>query len=126
MTAPAPAPEAAYAVASFEEFWPHYVRMHTRPATHALHALGTLSAVGLAALAIARRSPLVLVAAPLADYALSQAGHRLFEGNATSPWKNHAWHARAELRMLRLVLTGRMQHEVLRYAQTSARPTDAL
>lgn len=30
--------QSAYAVQRFEEFWPHYVRMHTRPETHAWHA----------------------------------------------------------------------------------------
>ena len=105
-----------YDVQSFEDFWPHYVRMHTRPQTHVLHALGTFSAASFAALAIARRQPLFLLAAPLADYVLSQASHRLFEGNVTSPWKNHAWHARAELRMLRLVMSGRMRGEVAKCA----------
>jgi hypothetical protein len=103
---------SAYDVLSFEDFWPHYVRMHTRPETHALHALGTLSAAAFVALALARKRPLLLLAAPLADYALAQASHRLFEGNVTTPWKNQVWHTRAELRMLRLVVTGRMRAEV--------------
>ena len=28
-----------YAVADFERFWPHYVRLHTRRETQLLHAL---------------------------------------------------------------------------------------
>ena len=101
-----------YAAQTFEEFWPHYVRMHARRETHALHAAGTISFGMLVVLAVVLRSPLLLLAAPLADYLLAQTSHRLFERNATRPWKHHAWHARAELRMLRLVLTGRMMREV--------------
>ena len=103
-----------YAVGSFEEFWPHYVRLHTRPATHALHAVATLSCLGLLGASVALRQPLLALAAPLADYALAQVSHRLFERNKTTPWKNQIWHTRAELRMLGLVLTGRMRREVAR------------
>jgi hypothetical protein len=110
-----------YDAGTFEEFWPHYVQMHTRRETHLFHAAGTLSAAVLVGLALARRSPLLLLAAPLCDYALAQASHRLFERNVTRPWKNHAWHARAELRMLRLVLTGRMAPEVERVERELAR-----
>jgi hypothetical protein len=36
----------------------------------------------------------------------------MFEKNRMSPWKNNAWHARAELRMFRLTVTGKMEREV--------------
>ncbi|HSO33074.1 MAG TPA: DUF962 domain-containing protein [Labilithrix sp.] len=103
-----------YAAANFEEFWPHYVRLHTRPETHALHAVATLSCLALLGAAVLARQPLLAVAAPLVDYAIAQASHRLFEDNRTTPWRNQLWHTRAELRMLRLVLTGRMAGEVTR------------
>ena len=103
-----------YAVPTFEEFWPHYVRLHRRPETQALHAVATLSCVSLLGAALVLRQPLLAVAAPLVDYAIAQASHRLFEKNRTTPWKRQLWHTRAELRMLRLVLTGRMRREVAR------------
>lgn len=103
-----------YAVGSFEEFWPHYVRLHTRPETHALHAMATLSCLVLLGAAVVLRQPLLALAAPLADYAIAQVSHRRFERNKTTPWKNQIWHTRAELRMLSLVLSGRMRREVAR------------
>jgi hypothetical protein len=91
----------AYAVHAFEDFWPHYVRLHTRQETHLLHAVATLSCLALL-------------------FAIAQASHRIFETNATTPWKNQLWHTRAELRMLRLVLTGRMAAEVERVQSVAA------
>jgi hypothetical protein len=103
-----------YDASTFEEFWPHYVRLHTRPETQALHAVATLTCIGLVGAAVVLRNPLFALAAPLADHAIAQVSHRVFEANRTTPWKNQLWHTRAELRMLRLVLTGRMAGEVAR------------
>jgi hypothetical protein len=107
---------SAYDVETFEDFWPYYVRLHKKPETQWLHALATTSCIGLAVAGIAMRSPLLVVAAPLADYAIAQASHRLFEKNRTTPWRRQDWHTRAELRMLKLVVTGRMRAEVERFA----------
>jgi len=39
--------------------------------------------------------PLLLLAAPLVNFAIAQASHRAFEQNRTTPWKNQLWHTRA-------------------------------
>jgi hypothetical protein len=105
-----------YDVQTFEDFWPHYVRLHTRPETQWLHALASASCLTLLVAGVATRQPLLLVLAPLADYLIAQASHRLFESNRTTPWMHQTWHTRAELRMLRLVVSGRMRAEVARHA----------
>jgi hypothetical protein len=105
-----------YDVATFEDFWPHYVRLHTRPVTQWLHALATTSCVACVVVGVACRNPLIVAAGPLADYVIAQASHRLFENNRTTPWKRQTWHTRGELRMLWLVVTGRMRSEVARFA----------
>jgi hypothetical protein len=94
-----------YEATTFEEFWSHYLRMHARPTTQRLHAVATLTAVGLIACGFIARIPLLLLLAPIADYAIAQFSHRVFEGNATQPWRHPGWHVRAELRLLRRVLT---------------------
>lgn len=103
-----------YDVRTFEEFWPYYVRLHTKPETQILHAAASLACIGLLGTALVLRNPVFAMAAPLVDYAIAQASHRVFEKNVTMPWKNTLWHTRAELRMLRLVLSGRMRAEVAR------------
>ncbi len=105
-----------YDVSTFEDFWPHYVRLHTRAETQWLHALASTACIGLVTAGLVTRNPIFFVAAPLADYVIAQASHRLFEENRTTPWKRQTWHTRAELRMLRLVVTGRMRAEVARHA----------
>ena len=109
---------SAYSAPTFEEFWPHYVRMHTRRETHLLHAAGSLACLASLMAAVLMRQPVLALLGPIADYGLAQASHRLFEANRTTPWKNQAWHTRAELRMLRLVLSGRMRAEVERVASS--------
>jgi hypothetical protein len=106
----------AYAVRRFEDFWPYYVRLHTRSTTHVGHAIASTGCIALLVAAALFRQPWLAVLAPLVDFAVAQASHRLFEQNRTTPWKNQLWHTRAELRMLRLVLTGRMGAEVKRCA----------
>jgi hypothetical protein len=103
-----------YAAPTFEDFWPHYVRLHTKPVTHVLHAAGSLACLACLVLAVALRAPYLVLLGPAADYALAQASHRLVEANRTTPWRNPLWHTRAEMRMLRLVLSGRMRAEVAR------------
>ena len=108
-----------YAVRSFEDFWPHYVALHTRRATRVAHAGATLSCLTLLVAAAVLRQPVLAVAGPIVDYAIAQSSHRAFERNRTTPWKNQLWHTRAELRMLRLVITGRAR------AQGTLTPTRA-
>jgi hypothetical protein len=69
----------------------------------------------LIGLAIATRNPWFLIAAPITNHFIAQTSHRKFERNRTLPWRNTLWHTRAELRMFRLVLAGRMSAEVSRW-----------
>jgi hypothetical protein len=92
---------------SFEgHFWPWYLSQHRRPATRLLHALATLTNAACQVAAVGLRWPLLVPLGPLLDYAIAQLGHRVFEKNATRPWRHPLWHARAELRLLRHVACG--------------------
>lgn len=85
---------------TFEEFWPQYLKMHSRRETRLMHAVATLSCIGLVGAAIVTRNPWLALAGPIVDYAIAQTSHRLFEKNKTRPWTNQLFHTRAELRML--------------------------
>jgi len=104
---------------SFKDFWPIYVRLHSKKPTRLLHACATLSAIALVATALMTRKPLLLLLVPIVDYAIAQISHRLFERNVTRPWLHPLLHARAEIYMLLLTLTGKMDKEVERYASST-------
>lgn len=103
-----------YASRSFEEFWPHYVRLHARRETQEIHAIATLACGACVVLGLALRRPGMLLVGPAIDHLLAQASHRVYERNSTKPWRHPWWHARAELRMFRLVVAGKMADEVSR------------
>jgi hypothetical protein len=92
--------DALYASRSFGEFWEHYQEIHAHPRTRAMHALATASALGMLALAIARRNPKLALAAPIVDYAIAQLSHRA-DGTRTTPLRKPLWHVRAEWRLFR-------------------------
>lgn len=95
-----------YESEDFEAFWCEYDQMHANPITRRVHAVGTLSALVLTAAGLWTGAWGLVLAAPLVDYAVSQASHRLVEGNRTQPWRRPDWHLRAELRLCRRTLSG--------------------
>jgi hypothetical protein len=58
----------------FAEFWPAYVRAHSRPGTRLAHLVGTLSGWMLVGAAIADRR--WILAATLVAYGLAWLAHR--------------------------------------------------
>ncbi len=99
---------------SFGEFWPSYVREHSRPGTRALHAAGTAAATALAAglLATGRWRWLPLALVP--GYAAAWVGHFFVEHNRPATFKHPLWSLAGDYKMLALMLAGRMGEEVAR------------
>jgi hypothetical protein len=94
--------------ASFEEFWPDYLRAHSSPVTRALHVGGTAAGLAFAGLAVATGKPRYVAAGLLSAYAAAWAGHALVEGNVPKTFSHPLWSLRGDLRMLRLALQGRL------------------
>ena len=99
-TAPTLTSDSLYEAKSFGEFWERYQVLHAHPRTRALHAVATASALGMLALAVARRNPKLALLAPAVDYGIAQLSHRM-EGTRTKPFKRPLWHMRAEWRLFR-------------------------
>lgn len=99
-------------IATYAEFWPHYLREHANPRTRSIHALGT--AVGLALLAVGLVfGPwwLVLVAV-VAGYAFAWGSHMLVERNRPTTFTYPAWSLASDFRMAWLLATGRLGTEL--------------
>ena len=95
---------------TFEEFWPFYVREHSRAGTRALHAAGTAAAtalvLGLLATGRWRWLPVALVP--------GYAGHFFVEHNRPATFEHPLWSFVGDYKMVALMLAGRMDEEVAR------------
>jgi hypothetical protein len=99
---------------TFAEFWPFYVREHSRPATRVLHALGTLTGTALlfALASTGRWAWLALALVP--GYASAWFGHFFVEHNRPATFKYPLWSVMGDYKMVALMLAGRMNREVER------------
>ena len=99
---------------TFAQFWPLYVREHSRAGTRALHLVGTLTGttlfVALAATGRWRWLPLALVP----GYAAAWVGHFFVEQNRPATFKHPLWSLAGDYKMVALMLAGRMEAEVER------------
>lgn len=96
---------------TFAEFWPFYLRAHSKKSTRTLHAFGSILALTMVSLAITV-SPWFLVAAPILGYGFAWYAHFFVEGNKPATFGHPLWSLAADYRMLGLVLIGKMDAEI--------------
>jgi hypothetical protein len=96
---------------TFAEFWPFYVRAHSKRATRTLHAIGSILALTMLSLAVTV-NPWFLLGAPLIGYGFAWYSHFFVEGNKPATFGHPFWSLAADYRMLWLVLTGKMDEEL--------------
>jgi hypothetical protein len=106
-------------IATFAEFWPYYLREHSRPATRALHYIGTSLVVALAVYALLTGKLLLLFAIPLAGYFFAWVGHFGIEKNRPATFTYPLWSLGADFKMWWMWLTGRLGPELQRAGVSS-------
>jgi len=100
---------------TFEDFWPDYVRAHSKPATQAIHCLGTILGWVLLGAAIAVGRWWWIVLAVIVGYAFAWISHFFVEHNQPDTFEHPLWSWWADQRMMLLTLVGRMGAEVRKY-----------
>lgn len=101
---------------NFANFWPEYVRAHSRPGTRAIHLMGTLAGWGLLIAAIALKHWWWIAGALIASYALAWVSHFFVEHNRPATFEHPLWSLWADQKMVALMLAGKMNDEVIRCA----------
>ncbi len=105
-------------IGSFADFWPYYLREHSRPATRALHYVGTSLVVALAVYALVTARWLLFLAIPVAGYFFAWVGHFGIEKNRPATFTYPLWSLGADFKMWWLWLTGRLGREIERANRT--------
>jgi hypothetical protein len=99
-------------IQTFAEFWPFYLGEHRRPATRALHLVGSTAGLGCVALAAALRAPAFLGIGLGVGYACAWIGHAAIEHNRPATFRYPLWSFMADWKMWAYALTGRLGHEL--------------
>ncbi len=100
---------------SYREFWPRYLAEHSRPATRALHFLGTGLGLVLLAAAVLLGDWRLLPAALVAGYGFAWTAHALVERNRPATFTHPWWSFVSDFRMFFLWLAGRLAAELKKH-----------
>ena len=103
-------------IRTFAEFWPSYVRAHSRARTRLLHAIGSILALVMIALGILV-SPWYFPGAPVIGYAFAWSSHFFVEHNKPATFGHPFYSLAADYVMLWKSITGRMNEEVAKHAR---------
>jgi hypothetical protein len=100
---------------TFDEFWPFYLRQHTKPLTRAIHYVGSSAAVIALLAVVASAQWWWLLAVPVCGYGPAWLAHIFIEKNRPATFQAPLWSLVGDYHMCGLFLTGRLGHELLKY-----------
>jgi hypothetical protein len=99
---------------SFEDFWPLYLKEHSRPLTRKLHLIGTILGLACAIVLIIRREWLLIPIALLPGYITAWFSHFFVEGNRPATFKYPIWSFVADFKMAAFMITGKIENEIIK------------
>lgn len=99
-------------IASYREFWPHYLREHARPATRTVHLVGTaVATVSLLALFVSL-NPWFIAAALIGGYGPAWFAHFFLEHNRPATFRHPLWSLISDYRMAWSWVCGQLESEL--------------
>jgi len=104
---------------TFDEFWPFYVREHSKRATRVLHFAGTTSAVACLAGGLLLRRGSLLALAPVAGYGAAWIAHFFIEKNRPATFTYPLWSLQADFVMWSKMIAGTMNAEMERVTSSN-------
>jgi hypothetical protein len=100
---------------TYADFWPFYLREHARPATRAIHYVGTIASAVVLICAVATQNWWWLLAVPFCGYGPAWIGHFFIEKNKPATFEAPVWSLISDYRMCGLWLSGRLGRELMKY-----------
>jgi hypothetical protein len=101
-------------IGSFREFWPFYVREHSRYGCRLLHFIGSTGGLICLVLTLITGDLWFILVGLAIGYGFAWIGHAFIQHNRPATFKYPLWSFIADWKMWRLMLTGRMDDEVQR------------
>lgn len=96
-------------IRTYAEFWPFYLREHSKPWTVRMHVLGTIFSLGLAGYLLWSGRGWWTFSALLVGYAFAWFSHFFIEHNRPATFKYPLWSFVSDFRMAAMYLTGRLK-----------------
>jgi len=100
---------------TLEEFWPYYVREHSRAGTRQLHFIGNTNLFIWLAVALFTRNARILLWAVVSSYAIAWIGHFFVERNIPATFRYPFKAALCDMIMYVKMWRGEMDVEVRKY-----------
>jgi hypothetical protein len=99
---------------TYEEFWPYYLREHSKPTTRVLHFIGTSLGIVVAIGFITSGSWAWVLTALVPGYAFAWIGHFFVEKNRPATFQYPLWSFASDFKMLGCLVTGKLSGELER------------
>lgn len=95
-------------IRTYAEFWPFYLREHSKAVTRWMHFVGTSVGLAIAGVAISQGRPSLILGSLVSSYGMAWASHFGIEKNRPATFKYPLWSFISDFRMLGLMAVGQL------------------